>query len=102
MESLQKELNQMKWEFGLFEKIYCSKEEQKDLKKSKIIPSDVYKDDQSSAYYRISKADINEDEIKELLSYRKLDYLRSIKNFLLFFVILAIISITVSLFYLFK
>lgn len=48
-------------------------------------------------YYRFEKVDLSEDEIRELLLYRQVSYIKTIKNCVLFFVVLTVISIIGSI-----
>jgi hypothetical protein len=48
-------------------------------------------------FYRYIDTDLSEQEIKQLFLYRQTAYLRSIKNSMIFFVVLATISLIASL-----
>ena len=48
-------------------------------------------------FYTIYEPDLTEQEITEYLTYKKLSFLRTIKNCVLFFTVLTIITIVVSL-----
>ncbi len=96
MKDLRAELREMRFALDLTQKVYCNKDEEKSLRKMKKeklpLPDDIKIDD-DGFFYRHIDTDLSEQEIEQLFSYRQITYLRSIKNSMLFFVILATISI---------
>lgn len=91
-----------KFEFGLLQKIPCSKQENKAyaklLKNSGSLPEGVYPFEYENGYtsgtefYTVSESDLSEAEIQEYLKYKQLSLIRTIKNCALFFTILTIIG----------
>ena len=51
----------------------------------------------TGAYYTIKKQAITKEEFEELLQFRKLKMLKTIKNCMVFFTTLAIITLTIGL-----
>lgn len=100
MRDLREELEQMKFDLDIIQKEYCKEDEVKELKKmlkNKIpIPKDVINPEMDT-YYRYKISDFSEDEKKEYFMYKQIIYLRSIKNGIIFFVVLAVISLFLSL-----
>lgn len=103
---LRKQLNSYKYEFDLLQKVECPKEESKRylqmVKNGEPLPEGVYRyvyenGEQADIFYTIYKPDLTDAEIAEYLSYKQLGYIKTIKNCVLFFTIIAIISLTVSL-----
>lgn len=99
---LRKELRSYKYEFGLLQKIPCSKQEnkqyQKLLKDGGVLPEGVFAylyDDgvtSSTEFYTIYETDLTETEVTEYLTYKKLSFIRTIKNCIMFFTVLTIIG----------
>lgn len=106
--NLREELRLYKFDFDLLQKIPCSKQEnkkyQKLLKDGGILPEGVfaYVDDSGAAstteFYTIYETDLNESEISEYLTYKKLSMLRTIKNCMLVLTVSSIICMVVSIF----
>ena len=94
MRDLKKELFRMRVEFDLIQKVFCSKEEEKHMKQliksGQPLPEDMYTDNDGT-HYKYINSDISKEDMNELLLYRQLKYLKTIKNCMIFFVILAII-----------
>lgn len=65
------------------------------LKEKKPLPEGVYAS-QDGDFYRLRQSDLTEEEIKEFLLYKQLDYLSSIKNSVLFFVVVLLIWIVLQ------
>ncbi|MDP4119673.1 MAG: hypothetical protein Q8876_01265 [Bacillota bacterium] len=101
MKNLRDELKQMKYELDLIQIIYCDKEEAKKFRKmenEKIpLPYDVSKDEVNN-FFRYIDTDLSEQELNQLFMLRKILYLRTIKNILIFFVVITIIFLLISLF----
>jgi len=98
MEDLRKELEELSFDLDITQQKFCSKEEEKELIKigKDKFPSDI-KTDINGDYFRYVRANLSENEIKELISYRQTKYLKSIKNSMLFFIVLSVVSILISL-----
>lgn len=104
---LRKQLNSYKYEFDLLQKVECSKEDCKKYKEmvenNQTLPEGVYRytyengEVSPDLFYTIYKPDLTDAEIAEYLSYKQLGYIRTIKNCVLFFTIMAIISLAASL-----
>jgi len=99
--NLREELRRYKFDNGLLQKIDCSRAETKKfiklIKSNQSLPDDVFQytspaDDPIYAFYRIHTYDFTENEIAEYLAYKQLDLLKTIKGYLMFFVILTIIG----------
>ena len=100
-----KELQTLRQEFGLEQKVPCSKEENKRysqmVKGGAPLPDGVYEyqyENTTGEYYTIYTPEISADELSELLTYKKLSYLRTIKNCAIYFVTLSIIGLCAYLF----
>ena len=100
MNDLREELRRMRVELDLTQKVYCAGEEEKKLRKmmkEKFPLPDGIKVDEHNFFYRYIDTDLSEQEIKQLFLYRQTAYLRSIKNSMVFFVVIATASLIVSL-----
>lgn len=105
---LRSELRSYKFEFDLFQKNPCSKEENKKykslLKEGDSLPEGVYAyeyengEKSDSEFYTIYEPDLTESEIAEYLKYQQLSFIRTIKNCVLFFTILNIIGMVLWFF----
>lgn len=98
----KRKLHDMKEKYGLLEKIYCDEEERRKLhamqQERKQLPSDINVDDENPFFfYRVKEADLTEKEFDEFLKFYQLTYLRKIKNGVIFFVVLTVISLILSL-----
>ena len=94
------ELQAFRREFGITQRVPCSKEDNKKyaqmVKDGTSLPADVYKytyDNEESEYYTIYTPKISADELSELLTYKKLGYLHTIKNCAVYFVVLSVITL---------
>ena len=97
MNNLNEEIKRMKYDLDLIQKVYCNKEEESLLRnmemENKALPIDVEKDD--FGYFRYVDIDLPEEKLSQLLLYRQLSNLRSIKNCLTFFVVLTILLLLI-------
>ena len=97
-DELKKELLLLKLEFGLSKKVPCSKllsEKCVELKKSgKSLPEDVFTNP-NGEFFTIQELDLSEEEIAEYLNYKKIKMLKTIKNCVVFFTVLTVISMIV-------
>ena len=100
MKNLHDELMQMRIDLDLTQKAYCDKDETskfKQMEKENMpLPVDVTKDE-SGDYFRYVDANLSEQEFNQLIMYRQVLYLRSIKNSMIFFVVLTLLSLFISL-----
>jgi len=106
MEDTNKELRDLLLEFGVYQKVRCQENECEDLDKLKTenkLPDDIYCGGGYTPkpyYYRILKTNLQDEKINQYLFLKLLkeqakqsEYLQSIKNAMIFFVILTIISL---------
>ena len=101
--NLKEELKSMKLKFGIYTEQEILSESEKEpyiklLKEGKPMPWDIRckeneYEPESSSFYRITKTDMTEEEIAEYLRYKELKMLRTIKNCVVFFTTLAVISL---------
>lgn len=99
--NIREKLLEYKYSFDLLQKIPCSSEENKQYEKlledGKALPEGVFAYEYStSAFYTVYEADLSQEEINEYLTYKKLGFLRTIKNCALFFTILTIIGMVLG------
>ena len=100
--NLRDELRLYKFEFDLLQKIPCSKQEnrefQKILKEGGVLPEGVFAyvydsgETSTTEFYTIYETDLTESEIREYLTYKKLNLIRTIKNCVMFFTVSTIIA----------
>ncbi|MBO5023683.1 MAG: hypothetical protein J6D11_05185 [Clostridia bacterium] len=99
---LKEELRSYKFEFDVLQKIPCSVKENKEyrkiLKDGGQLPEGVYPyigadGTDTSDFYTICESNLSKDEMDEYLTYRKLKFLKTIKNCVVFFMVLQIITI---------
>ena len=86
---LRTELRTMKFEFDLLQRIPCTEEENRAFKRyledGQDLPQGVFRyrnadgKNSDSEFYTVYEPDLNEREIKEFLTMRKLQILKSIK-----------------------
>ena len=102
--NLRDELRSYKFEFGLLQKIPCSKQENKEyhklLEDGGTLPEGVFAytfDDctLTGEFYTVYETDLTESEKNEYLTYKKLNLIKTIKDCVLFFTILTIIGLIV-------
>lgn len=97
--SIQKELI----ELGILTQIPCSKKEneyyQSLVEEGGNLPNNIFEYDGhlNSAYYSIDAESLVLDEIKTLMVCKQAAYLRSIKNGVTFFVIIAILFLLLTI-----
>ena len=101
-------LNSYKFAYDVMQKIPCSKAENKQyqqiLKEGGVLPDGVYAyiDElgvaSTTEFHTVYETDLSQQEILEYLTYKKLDFIRTIKNCVVFFTVLTVISLIISLF----
>jgi len=102
---LRKELRSYKFDFDLLQKIPCTRQENKEYKQLREkgeLPKGVYEyqyegGTDSGEFYTIYEPELTPEEIAEYLTYKKLSLLKTIKNCVVFFTVLTIISLAASL-----
>ena len=52
----------------------------------------------ATEFYTVFETDLSQQEILEYLTYKKLDLIRTIKNCIVFFTVLTVLSIILSFF----
>lgn len=99
MSELKSELKKQQIKLGLIPKIYCDGDETVTfnnlLAKRQPLPKGVWRDD--TGYYRCGEPDFSENEIRQLLLFRQIQYLRTIKNCAVYFVVLLIVVLFILL-----
>ncbi len=105
---LRKKLRAHKFEFGLLQKIPCSREENKEyesiLKNGGSLPEGVrayvYDNGEASTneFYTVYEPELTEAEIREYLTYKQLSLIKTIKNCVVFFTALTVIAMIVYFF----
>jgi len=92
----RKKLRLFKFEHGLLQKVKCSEEENRTYERmfesGEALPEGISQSD-LGYFYRDSTSGLTESEIAEYLIYKQLDLLRSIRAWLIFLVVLAVIGI---------
>jgi hypothetical protein len=106
---LRTELRTMRFEFDILQRIPCSEEENRAFKRyledGQDLPQGVYRyrnsdgKNSDSEFYTVYEPDLNEREINEYLTLRKLQILKSIKSTIAVFgsVISALLLVLVIL-----
>ena len=103
---ITRELKRYRNEYGLIQKIPFSHKENKQFKQmledGGILPEGVVEYRMVSTgepigkFYLLQEADLTDAEITEYLTYKKLDTLRTIKNCVVFFTVLAAVSLALG------
>ena len=94
-----KELRDYRREYQVAQGLFCSEKDNEKfaqmVQDGIPLPDGIYEYKGGSAekrFYTVCAPDLSADEIAELLTYKKLSYLRTIKNCLVYFVTLTIIG----------
>jgi len=96
MKNLKKELFELKVELDVIQQVECSKDEEKQIKellKHKQLLSDDIHTASNDTHFRFVHTDLSKEELDELLLYRQIQYLKTIKDCMIFFVVLTVIAI---------
>ena len=98
----KKQLHSYKAQFDLIQKIPCTKEENKVytklVKEGKSLPDGIYRylyeaEEDIYDFYSVYEPELTEQETMQYLAYKKLELLRTIKNCVVFFTVLTVISL---------
>ncbi len=93
---LRKELLELETDLKIKEFEKCTSEEVKEYKKlikeKKKIPDGIFQDG-NGWFYRALESELSEKEIEMVLRYRQTDYLRAIRNIMIYFAFLASIAL---------
>ena len=99
MSELKSELKERQIKLGLIPKIYCDRDETVTFNnlvvKKQPLPKGVWSDD--TGYFRCGEPDLSEDEIRQLLLLRQIQYLYTIKNCAIYLVVLSIVVLIINL-----
>ena len=109
---LRNELQQLRFDMNFLQKIDCSKEEsktyKKKLKNGESLPDGVYQYRDSTtgefidSFYTVWDPELTDAEKQEYIQYQKLLHIKTIKNCVLFFTVLTIISLVATVILLLK
>ncbi|MDF2686636.1 MAG: hypothetical protein K0S55_1818 [Clostridia bacterium] len=103
---LKSEIRQFEFDMQFLQKIDCSREENiqfsRMIKNKEALPEGIfqYKTDVGAdleIFYRIYETELTNEEKQKYLQYKQLSSLQSIKNSMIFFVVLTVISLIISL-----
>ena len=95
------ELIQEKIKYGLARKIPCSPQESQiyiqAIRSGQPLPTGVYKDPYAPEFFRIAEIDLTETQRKEFFALQQIKQLTTIKNCMVFFTVLTVIALIVSI-----
>jgi len=99
---LKKELNSLRFDMNFRQRINCSEEENnkyfKMTKNGESLPDGVYQyEDDSYHFYTIYDSGLTDAEKNELIQYKKLAYIKTIKNCIVFITLLPVISLIIAI-----
>lgn len=95
-------LLQLKHDNGLCQEVLCSEEENRlfleMLKQKKDLPEDVVRCEESNGakldkFYRVVPFEVTHEEIQEFCMLKQIKYLKTIKNCVVFFTVLTVLSL---------
>lgn len=103
---LMKELNDLQYELQLLQRIDCSKEENKKfkelLKQGQELPNGIYRyktenGEELDLFYTIHKpTELNSEDRMEYILLKQFQQMKTIKNCVLFFTVLTVISLVIT------
>ena len=102
---LTEELEKLKYDLGILKEVNCPTEETKAFRKlleeGKPLPEGVLQhnaDDEPeyATFYRVEKTDLSPEELSQYIEYKRLKSLITIKNCVVFFTVLTIISLALG------
>ena len=104
---LKKELRDYRFDMGLLQDIPCSAEENsqyaKILAEGGKLPKGVFRytygfgGEQVFEFYTVYHAELSSEEVAEYLTLKKIRYLKTIRNCLVYFTVLSAISVALGL-----
>ncbi len=103
---LRNELQQLRFDMNFLQKIDCTKEENKTykqmLKNGESLPDGVYQHRDSTtgeyidSFYTVWDPDLTDTEKQEYIRYQEFLHIKTIKNCVVFFTVLTIISLVAT------
>jgi hypothetical protein len=100
--NLKNRMKHFKCDYGLVNKSPCSDEEARNyirtLESGEMLPDDVVSEtsDGTRYFFNIAQNDLTKEEETQYLQFKQLELLKTIKNYLFFFVVLACIGIGIG------
>ena len=104
--NIKEQIEEYRLKYDLYDHTLCTKEENKEyndlLEQGESLPEDVYpidsywsilKNGKNSEFLKLIRPDVTQADVMEYLMYKKLDMLNTIKNCVVFFTVLAVISL---------
>ena len=105
---LKEDLRDIYFDVNLLQKIDCSKEDNKKykqmLKNGETLPNGVFEykygldNEGTGAFYTIHKPELTPEERLEYITFKQLKMLNTIKNCVVFFTTLTVISMVITFF----
>ena len=97
---LRAELTNLLWQNDLLASHPCSHPECQELyakvKKGEPLPPDVWQVGEKAEFVRLGKSELTQEELQTLIQLRQLKTMNSIRSMVLFFVVLAVISLIIT------
>ena len=103
---LTKELEQLKYELGILKEVGCSDSETEEYRKllsqDMPLPDGILRRDpegsiEYASFYKIERTALSKDELIEYMQYKQLKSIITIKKCVVFFTVLAVISLICGL-----
>ena len=100
--NLTKELEQLKYTLGILQEADCPDSENEEYRKllsqGKSLPDGILRrnpdsSDEYALFYTIKETKLSKDELSEYIQYKQLRTLMTIKNCVVFFTVLTVISL---------
>jgi hypothetical protein len=92
MKNKKQELLLGLYEIGILEKERCTMEEEKQFEKLNILPNNVFQNNLAESY-KINKPDLTDNELFQLILAKQTKWIRTLKDSVIFSVILSILLI---------
>ncbi len=105
--NLKKELRSLYFEALLLQKIDCSREDNKKynqlIKNNESLPDGVYEykmetGDGTGTFYTVYQPELTQEEKIEYITFKQLKMISTIKNCVVFFTVLTVISMIITFF----